>query len=55
MIDKFLNNCLNKETFKVEALCKKINNIIQISNFSAYYNNMNEISKKLDLNIGIEN
>ena len=51
MIDKFLNNCLNKETFKVEALSKEINNIIQNSNFSAVYNNMYDISKKLDLNI----
>ena len=49
MIDKFLNNSLNKETFKVNALSKEINNIIQKSNFSAYYNNMYDISKKLDL------
>ena len=49
MIDKFLNNSLNKETFKVDALSKEINNIIQKSNFSAYYNNMYDISKKLDL------
>ena len=49
MIDKFLNNSLNKETFKVDALSKEINNIIQKSNFSAYYNKMYDISKKLDL------
>ena len=49
MIDKFLNNCVNKEAFHVEVLSKEINNIIQNSNFSSYYNNMYGISEKLDL------
>jgi len=49
ILDSFINSSLNKISFSVMDLANEINNIMQKSKFSVYYNNIFEISKKLDL------
>ena len=51
ILDIFINSSLNKISFSVKDLAKEINDIMQKSKFSIYYNNILEISKKLDLSI----